>query len=214
MVVYYMPNANELLNIRINQSIKRSNFWILPRDLCFKDEKQLFAKYSCNKKSIVEIGVFEGASALVFRKNISSNGTLHLIDPFISDSMNEYLKPRPLFAKLNVLRSLNGNVKWYRDFSYNVAKNWQERIDLLFIDGDHTRESCLRDWNDWNHFIIKDGIVIFHDARYGKSEGEYWDGWEGPTQVVDNLFRSGNKLPNWEIVEEAGTSVVVRKIIE
>ncbi len=190
----------------------RSKYYPLPRDLTFQVEKPLFRKWARGRKSLVEIGVFEGASAAVFRSVMASEGTLHLIDPFVSDSMNEHLRARPLFTKLNVGRVLRGQVYWHKDYSTTVVKKWKAPIDFLFIDGDHTYDACLQDWNDWSPFVPINGIVMFHDARFGKGDGTYWDGWEGPTQVVDQLLRGRNRLKNWEIVDEAGTVVVAMRV--
>ena len=195
-----------------NQDFKRSPYYPLPRDLTFPPEKPLFHRWAKGRKKLVEIGIFEGASGAAFRSVMASDGELHLIDPFIPDSMNPRLRARKFFAKLNLGRVRNGRVRWYEDYSFNVIKNWKQSIDFLFIDGDHTYKSCLQDWDDWSRFVEKNGVVIFHDARFGRGDGSYWDGWEGPTQVVDELFRGRNRLKNWEIVEEAGTAVAVVRV--
>lgn len=195
-----------------NQDPKRSPYYPLPRDLCFEPEKPLFRRWASGRKTLVEIGVFEGASAKEFRSAMQRDATLHLIDPFIPDSMNPALRGRKFFAKLNVARVRNGKTCWYEDFSFNVVKNWSAPIDLLFIDGDHTEKSCEQDWREWSPFVVVGGVVIFHDARCGLGDGSWWDGWEGPTAVVDRLFRGPGRLSNWEIVEEAGTAVAVRRL--
>ena len=191
---------------------KRSPYYPLPRDLCFPAEKPLFRRWAAGRKTLVEIGVFEGASGREFRTTMAKDGTLHLIDPFVPDSMNATLCGRKIFAKLNLARVRNGKLRWYQDYSYNVVKNWMSPIDFLFIDGDHTEKSCEQDWREWSPFVIVGGIVIFHDARCGLGDGTWWDGWEGPTAVVNCLFRGQNRLGNWEIIDESGTAVAVRRL--
>ena len=39
-----------------------------------------------------------------------------------------------------------------------------EKLDLLFIDGDHTYKSVLCDWLIYKNFVAKGGIVAFHDC--------------------------------------------------
>ena len=194
------------------QAWNRSKYYPLPRDLTFGAEKPLFRKWARGRKMLVEIGVFEGASGSHFRSVMARDATLHLIDPFIADSNNEHLVARPFFAHMNVERIRNGRVKWHRDFSYNVVKKWFGDIDFLFIDGNHTYDACLQDWMEWSPYVPVNGIVMFHDARFGKGDGSFWDGWEGPTQVVDKLFRGPGRMTNWEIVDEAGTVVVVMRV--
>lgn len=193
-----------------NRLFRRSRFYPLPRDLCFDSERPLFRKYAAGKKMLVEIGVFEGAASVAFRSVMSPDAVLHLIDPFVPDSMNPDLRGRKFFAWLNVARVFNGKVQWHQDYSWNVAKGWDAPIDFLFIDGDHTADSCRKDWEFWSPFVQKGGNVLFHDARHGKGDGSFWDGWEGPTRVVDELFRLA-PIPGWRIVAEAGTVIVVER---
>lgn len=199
------------LNVHINNTVKRSRFYPLPRDLCFPAERPVLKRWASGKKNLVEIGVFEGASGSLFRSVMDRNAVLHLIDPFIPDSMNPSLQARMWMARINLARVRRGQVKWYKDYSYNVVKTWDEGIDFLFIDGDHTEKSCLQDWQSWSPFVQAGGVAIFHDARYGSSEGKFWDGWEGPTRVVNRLFREKERLKGWTIVDEAGTAVAVQR---
>ena len=194
------------------KELRRSRFFPFPRDLCFPQEKPLFRKWAKNRRRLVEIGVFEGASAAIFRSVMHPTGHLHLIDPFIPDSMNPALSARKPFAKLNLMRVRNGKITWHEDFSFQVVKTWHQPVDFLFIDGDHTEASCSQDWTQWSPFVEVGGVAIFHDARFGKGDGSWWDGWEGPTAVVDRLFRGANKITSWEIVDEAGTAVAVRRL--
>ncbi|PIR20976.1 MAG: hypothetical protein COV45_03685 [Deltaproteobacteria bacterium CG11_big_fil_rev_8_21_14_0_20_47_16] len=197
--------------LAVNSTFKRSNYFPLPRDLSFPAEKPFFIRWAADKTSIVEIGVFEGASAVIFRRAMSPNGTLHLIDPYIVVP-DSGLTARPWMAKLNLMRSHNGTVKWHQDHSDNVASEWNQPIDLLFIDGDHSYRGTRSDWDKWHSHVVAGGIVMFHDARMGKPNTDEWDGWPGPTRVVDELFRGDNKLPNWDIVEETGSLVVVQRV--
>lgn len=197
--------------LAVNSTFRRANYYPLPRDLSFPTEKPLFGKWSAGKRNIVEIGVFEGASAAIFRRAMSPNGTLHLIDPYIVVP-DSGMTARPWMAKLNLMRSQNGTVKWHKDYSDNVAITWDQSIDLLFIDGDHSYKGTRSDWDKWHGHVAEGGIVMFHDARMGKPDTGEWDGWPGPTKVVDELFRGDDKLPNWKIVEESGSLVVVQRI--
>lgn len=37
------------------------------------------------------------------------------------------------------------------------------KLDILFIDGDHTYEGVKEDWETYSPFVREDGIVVFHD---------------------------------------------------
>ena len=45
-----------------------------------------------------------------------------------------------------------------------------KKLDLLFIDGDHTYKSVLCDWLIYKNFVSKGGIVAFHDC-IGNDDG-------------------------------------------
>ena len=46
----------------------------------------------------------------------------------------------------------------------------QQKLDLLFIDGDHTYRSVLADWLIYKNFVAKGGIIAFHDC-VGNDDG-------------------------------------------
>jgi len=95
--------------------------------------------------------------------------------------------------------------------SKEAAHSWPgDRVDLVFIDGDHTAEAARLDWEVWSPHVPVGGHVVFHDARIGKTDlgGR---GLPGPTAVVDQLFRGEAPVPGWRIVEEVDSAVAVRR---
>jgi predicted O-methyltransferase YrrM len=170
-------------------------------------EEAMLAKYAKGRKSLVEIGVAEGASALALREAAEANGILYLIDPYPAGRIPG-LNLRKFCAHRHVNRSNNSSVRWIRDFSQNISKSWREPIDFLFIDGDHSHEGCLRDWNEWSPFVIVGGIVAFHDARL------FPNGWTGsdwgPVRVVRKLFYEDQNR-HWKILDEVDSLLIVQR---
>jgi hypothetical protein len=39
-------------------------------------------------------------------------------------------------------------------------------IDLLFVDGDHSYEGCLRDLENWWPHVVPNGHVVLHDCYF------------------------------------------------
>jgi predicted O-methyltransferase YrrM len=155
----------------------------------------------------VEIGVAEGASALALREVAHSSAVLYLIDPYPPGRIPGVCLTKTC-AQRQVNRSSNAKVHFLKDYSYSISKSWHRSIDFMFIDGDHSYEACLKDWNEWSPFMEHGGVVAFHDAR------TWVGGWtaedEGPVKVVNELFRQQNNH-HWELIDEVDSLVVVKR---
>lgn len=169
-------------------------------------EENLLKKYATGCKTIVEIGVAEGASALELRRVADPTGTVYLIDPYLPGRI-----PALNLTKLVAHRYLghcdNATVIWLEEFSYKAAKSWEKPIDFLFIDGDHSYEGCLQDWHTWSPFVENGGIVAFHDARIFKNGWTSKD-W-GSVKVVNEILEAPNS--NWYMIDEVDSVAIFRK---
>jgi predicted O-methyltransferase YrrM len=187
---------------------------IPPRTMHSDVEADLLARLARDARCVVEIGVYEGSSAVVLARAMGPGQELHLIDPFGHHAMAlpagwgaTERASRRVVAR--AARSHGPRVVWHVAFSQDVAPDWQAPIDLLFIDGDHAREGVQRDWDDWHGFVAPGGHVLFHDARLGQPGGR---GLEGPTAVVDALLRGPDGPPaGWAIAAEVDRTVAVRR---
>jgi predicted O-methyltransferase YrrM len=170
-------------------------------------EHQALMRYARGAKSVVEIGVAEGASAAGLREAMPQDGTLYLIDPFHLSRVRalNFLRRAAQHA---VESAGNGRTIWMEAFSQDAVREWKLPIDLLLIDGDHREEAVERDWQDWSPFVVPEGVVVFHDARLFPS------GWtasdNGPVRFVDRFFR-GNSSSPWNIIEEVDSLVFVSR---
>ena len=72
----------------------------------------------------------------------------------------------------------------YKETSENILKKWREdatptpEIDLLFIDGDHSVNGVLIDW-EFTRFVKNSGIIVLHDIK----------AHPGPKLLVDAIDR-------------------------
>ena len=170
-------------------------------------EHRALEKYAQGRKSLVEIGVAEGASAVALRTAMSPEGTLYLVDPFHLSRVRTLNFLRRA-ARRVVSEKVGPKTTWIEAFSHEAVVAWNRPIDFLLIDGDHREEAVEQDWNDWHPHVMEDGIIAFHDARLfpgGWTSPEY-----GPVRFVDRAFRN-KPSSSWEILEEVDSLVVVRK---
>jgi len=96
---------------------------------------------------------------------------------------------------------VEGTTFMQRD-SKTVPEGWDTKIDVLFIDGDHSYEGCKGDIDAWQPFVKDGGVILFHDAD---------EGGPGVLQAITEFINSGERLIHkWTMYKEPGknTSVV------
>ncbi|HEY5318697.1 MAG TPA: class I SAM-dependent methyltransferase [Solirubrobacteraceae bacterium] len=188
---------------------------IPPRTMHSSAEGAALTRLARPARRVVELGVYEGSSAVVLCRALGEDAELHLVDPFI-DATGWALRPgsraSATATRLAVRRATAAGgpmVRWHFARSQDVGRSWTGgEVDLVFIDGDHSPEGCREDWELWHRHVSTDGAVAFHDARQGRAGGY---GSPGPTSVVDDLFRAADS--SWAIIEEVDSLVVVRRAI-
>jgi predicted O-methyltransferase YrrM len=184
---------------------------IPPRTMHSDGESALLAQLARDRKRVLEIGVYEGSSALVLVDALEPDAELHLVEPFVGGGpwpgvMNPADEGATRTVVERAARKRGGpRLHWHVALSEEAAEGWSRPLDFVFVDGDHSEAACLLDWELWNGHVEPGGVVAFHDARVGKPGG--W-GDDGPTAVVDRLFRDEG-VPGWEIVVERDTLVAV-----
>jgi predicted O-methyltransferase YrrM len=185
---------------------------IPPRTMHSEDDAAVLRAIAQGRRRVVEIGVYEGSSAVVLCEVLDPSAELHLIDPF---GHHGWALPAGWGAtegasRRVVARAARGaqgpRVTWHVDYSAAVATRWQGEVDLVFIDGDHSEEGVRADWDGWHEFVAAGGAVLFHDARLTQEGGR---GLPGPTAVVDALFRGPSAVAGWRIAREADRIVAV-----
>lgn len=138
----------------------------------------------------VEIGSWQGKSTYCIAKGLRT-GKVWAIDPFNADggldlqSQDEYNNKKGNRDLLEVftdnMRSLDVLDKIVVKKGYsNQFADEVNKIDFLFIDGDHSIEGCKSDFELYAHKIVPGGFIAFHDYYAHRPE-------LGPTHVIDNI---------------------------
>jgi len=142
---------------------------------------------------ILEVGSYLGASACFLALGAKKRGQrIYCVDTWQNDAMSE--GKRDTFAKfLKNIESFNDKIVPLRGVSEDIAKTFDKKIHLLFIDADHSYEGCSFDIKNWFPHLNKNSIVIFHD--YGWANGvrqavaEYVEPIKKrPAQVFENMY--------------------------
>ncbi len=122
------------------------------------------------EKTFLEIGSYVGSSAcLMLQHKYKTN--LICIDPCI-------LQPSHYYGSLSQYETIEKNLKnnnpqgykyeVFNQFStdknlINKLKSNNTKVDILFIDGDHTRQAVINDWNYYIDFVNPGGFICFDD---------------------------------------------------
>jgi predicted O-methyltransferase YrrM len=186
---------------------------IPPRTMHSADDARVLLDAARGARRVVEIGVYEGSSAVALCRALGPDAELHLIDPFghHPDALPSGWGATEWSTRRVVRRAARRGgplVLWHVALSDRVAAGWSAPVDLVFIDGDHSEAGCDLDWVSWHRFVAVGGHVVFHDARAARTGGR---GLPGPTAVVERRFRAGT-TGGWEISAEADRTVAVRRL--
>jgi len=143
---------------------------------------------------IVNIGAGSGTSTMAM---LEADNMPRVITVDICEEVN------PLGGIGNVLDAIErlapelyGSHTYIVGDSSTIGKEWNtrlksiglmtiEKIDMIFIDGDHTYEGCKADIEAWLPHVRNGGIVAFDDYGGGKSHPRQW---AGVKKAVDELM--------------------------
>jgi predicted O-methyltransferase YrrM len=176
-------------------------------------EAAALSRLATSRRTVVEIGVYEGGSAVRLCHALSAGATLHLIDPF--GHHPTALRPGQAATERVTRRVVERaaahsgtRLVWHVAFSADVARAWEGGpCDFVFVDGDHSEAGCRLDWELWHPLVAPGGLLALHDARMGAAEGR---GLPGPTAVADAVLRPPPR--GWVIHDEIDSLVVARRV--
>jgi predicted O-methyltransferase YrrM len=160
----------------------------------------------------VEIGSARGKSTCSIGLALKENGCgkLYAIDPHVQTDWNDDYSVdtyEALEGNITAL-GLNEEVQILRAFSDEVARSWNSKIDLLFIDGDHSYDGVKRDWELFVPHLTLFSVVIFHDTIWDLRPDQEISrlALMGVPRFVDELRERG--YPVLTIDKDCGTSLV------
>lgn len=116
---------------------------------------------SIKPKIILEIGTASAGTLLLWSRLASQK--------VITCDLRDMRPMAPLFKQLPPPGSqcevvlLSGN-SHEPEFLAGVERELNgEKVDFLFIDGDHTEAGVTADFNDYRHLVRSGGLIAFHD---------------------------------------------------
>jgi predicted O-methyltransferase YrrM len=162
-VVRELAESPEERDFRRNWSMVDSiEGWLL-----FSEGMWLFnaARSLPNRANLLEIGSYKGRSTCCLALGCrGSQKRVFAVDPFDGGPDLPTANSLPDFSQ-NIKRCrVSDSVEPFVGLSSEVAKTWDKRINLLFIDGSHSYEDVLADFTNFFPHVVPGGIVVLHDV--------------------------------------------------
>ena len=161
--------------------------------------------------SYIEIGMADGGTHFLIRKLCKSIKLSIAVD---TDIRNKYLLNRitPI-EKSHYVCGFSNNLKTINRVKRLVGE--EQKVDVLFIDGDHSYDGVKQDFDNYNGLVRKGGLIVFHDiiedwgTRYGKKTNKYTGGVPTFFAEVKNDYQSHLFIDNAE-QDGFGIGVIVQ----
>jgi len=141
----------------------------IPTHLTYDEKIKLFEMAGQKKEGVfVEIGSYYGCSSSFIAAAIDDNkAKLYCVDTWNNETMPEGEKDT-FQTFLSTVEQFGKKVIPLRGRSQEVSKTFNEQIDFLFIDGDHSYEAVKADIDAWLPKLKYDAIVILHDCGWAE----------------------------------------------
>ena len=144
---------------------------------------------------IVEIGSWKGKSTICLgRGSLAGAGVpIYAIDPHADYRFGDF--------KANLDRAgITDLVRPIASLSQPAADDFDQPIELLFVDGSHEYDLVLEDFEKWVPKVVEAGWVAFHDTTWTS----------GPRKVVGRAIYRSNRFKDARFV--VGSTTVARKV--
>jgi predicted O-methyltransferase YrrM len=118
---------------------------------------------------MVEIGSYQGESTVLFAENLKFLDVLYAVDPWengyaTGDSCSDDYPMGVVEHNFDLRSKKYPQIKKQKNFSEIFVNSIDDlSLDFVYIDGNHSYESCKKDIEIWLPKVKKGGIIAGHD---------------------------------------------------
>jgi predicted O-methyltransferase YrrM len=124
-------------------------------------------------KNVLEIGSESGGTFYLWCQLAPIGGLKISVDlPSGASGSGRFTEKEALAKRASQFKGWSANVRVVTGDSHEQRTRCEvadilsgEKVDFLFIDGDHSKEGVMLDWEDYKTFVRPGGIVAFHDIK-------------------------------------------------
>lgn len=184
-----------------------------PRTSVTEAERELLRALAAGCRSLVEVGVHEGATSIELCRVMHPDGVLHLVDPYFPGVRVERwlgLAFAECVAR-RVTRPWQRQVRFVRATSLEAARtlDLQRPADFVFIDADHSYEAVRGDFLAWAPRLAPGGVLAFHDSRLCAARPELGPD-AGPIRLIEEIVAGHHGL--WHAAGAADSVTAFRGV--
>jgi len=107
-------------------------------------------------------------------------------DPELVDPATGLMNSFPFFQRTMEDAGLRDDVVAIVGDSRMIAKHWTTPLGLVFIDGAHSEEPAMADYDGWAPKLVSGGLLAIHDVFEDPA-----DGGQGPFRVYERAKADG-----------------------
>jgi len=112
-------------------------------------------------KNILEIGTYQGGTLFIWAHLASKQAiSCDLADMRFPGQLYQRFPPPGSHCQVELLSGDSHTAEFRQRVEAVFA---DDRVDFLFIDGDHTEAGVTADYLDYKHLVRPGGIIAFHD---------------------------------------------------
>lgn len=147
----------------------------------------------CSRGVIVEIGSFQGKSTvwLATGSQAGNRAPVYAVDPHTGSP--EYSGPQntlPRFRENIQQAGLSDIVRPLVMTSAQAARDFDQPVGLLFVDGSHEYEAVRQDFELWAPKLLNGGAIAFHDSVHSP----------GPARLTAEMVYQSRQFKNARFV--------------
>ena len=124
-------------------------------------------------------------------------------DPDLLDAEKKRIDTFPFFRQTLERAGLEGTVVPVVADSKTAGRMWATPLSMVFIDGGHSLEAAIADYETWHEHIGKGGLLVIHDIFFNPREGG-----QAPRQVYETALASNL----YEPLDMTGTLGALRRL--
>ena len=135
-------------------------------------ELQVLRRYAAGARQALEIGTYQGVSAVAIAMALTPEGLLYCVDPWPETRVGQN-NPCWSICQRHLQRSgVSNRIRFLRGYSRDMAPQMPDQLDFAFIDGDHSWDGIHTDWTIVSEKLRAGGVVCLHDSV--TPAGEDW----------------------------------------